>query len=226
MKNLTLTASIYQLSSTFYSYELECVLHECVGIYNRIRVRVFSNNEEQIRDGFIEYLKDGDYKNAHDPLGKYQFDKEVEDGLGRLDIRILPVNPYQGDNAFYTIECKRLDNRNVTGVSGLNAEYIKNGICRFVTNYYSSYYGCNAMFGFVVEEMDIAQNVSNINSLLSHEYLNQQEKKVFANAIQPLTYADYANGFAHSYISRHRREDGKEILLYHMLFDFSHSIEM
>jgi hypothetical protein len=225
MRDLTLTASIYQLSSTFYSYELECVLQECVGIYNQIRTRAFSNNEEQIRDGFIEYLKDDDYKNAHEPLDRYQFDKEIGDGLGRLDIRILPVSPYQGDKAFYTIECKRLDNRNVTGISGLNAEYIKNGICRFVTNYYSSFYGCNAMFGFVVEEMDIAQNVSYINSLLSHDYVNQQEKRVCANAIQPLMYADYANGYAYSYVSKHKKEDENEILLYHLLFDFSHSIE-
>ena len=146
-----LSASIYRFSTPFANYELECILQECVGVYNQIlsENKMFPNNEEEIRDGFIAYLKDADYKHAHEPLDRYQFDKEVADGSGRLDIRILPVSPYQGDKAFYSIECKRLDNRNVTGVSGLNAEYVKNGICRYVSNYYSSHYDSNAMFGFV-----------------------------------------------------------------------------
>ena len=227
MKDVSLSASAYQHSSTFSNYELECILQECVSVYNQIRSsnRLFPNNEELIRDGFIEYLKDDDYKNVHQPLDKYQFDKEVEEGLGRLDIRILPVNPYQGDKAFYSIECKRLDNRNTSGTTGLNAEYIKNGICRFVTNYYSSYHDCNAMFGFVVEEMDINQNINQINALLPNNYINQQNVTVNANATQPLMYIDFANGYPYSYISKHKHISNKELVLYHLMFDFSKNIQ-
>ena len=223
-----LSASIYRFSSTYSNNELECILRECVGVYNQILSdnRLFSNNEEEIRDGFIAYLKDEDYKHAHEPLDRYQFDKEIGDGSGRLDIRILPVNPYQGDKAFYSIECKRLDNNNVAGISGLNAEYIKNGICRYVTSYYSSYYNRNAMFGFVVESMDIAQNVGHINDLLPNDYVNQQDENVNANPIQPLTYVNIAYGYPYSYVSKHRIGDGNEITLYHLLFDFSQSIEV
>ncbi len=222
-----LSASIYQFSTTFANYELECILQECVGVYNQILSEntMFPNDEEKIRDGFMAYLKDDEYKHAHEPLDRYQFDKEVEDGSGRLDIRILPVNPYQGDKTFYSIECKRLDNKNVTGVSGLNAEYVKNGICRYVTNYYSSHYKVNAMFGFVVEEMDVAQNVRHINALLTVDYFRQQDESINADPIQALSYADFANGYSYAYVSKHRRVDGNELVLYHLMYDFSQNIQ-
>lgn len=223
-----LSASIYQFSSTYFNNELECILQECVGVYNQVisAHTIFKNDEEKIRDGFITYLKDEDYKHAHEPLDRYQFDKEVEDGSGRLDIRILPVNPYRGDNAFYSIECKRLDNKNVAGTSGLNAEYVKNGICRYVTSYYSSHNGSNAMFGFVVESMDIAQNVGHINALLSVDFYKRNKETINANPTQVLTYVDFAKGYQYSYVSRHRTVGGNEITLYHLLFDFSQNIQV
>lgn len=226
MINQPLSALNYQYSNTFSNHELECILYECVGIYNLItyQKKQFPNDEEKIRDGFLLYLKDDNYKNNHYPLNKYQFDKEVEDGLGRLDIRILPVNPYHGDKSFYSIECKRLDNKNVNGSFGLNAEYIKNGICRYVIDYYSSYYGTNVMFGFVVEQMNIAQNIDNINALLSDNYTNQQGITVNAKAIQHLQYCDFANGYPYSYISSHTHTSGKELVLYHLMFDLSNNI--
>ena len=225
---IELSASIYKFSTTFANYELECILQKCVGVYNQILSdnRTFPNDEEKIRDGFIDYLKDDEYKHTHEPLDRYQFDKEVEDGSGRLDIRILPVNPYQGDKAFYSIECKRLENKNVAGVSGLNAEYVKNGICRYVSNYYSSHFNTNAMFGFVVEEMDITRNVENINALLTIDYVRQPDEIVNAHPTQPLSYVDFANGYPYSYISKHLRMGGSELVLCHLMIDLSQNIQV
>ena len=112
MNNHILTASEFQFSSSFFDNELEKVLRECVGIYTEIinKKTTFPNDEEKIRNGFLVYLKDDNYKNTHSPLNNYHFDKEEDDSQGRVDIRILPVNPYQGDKAFYSIECKRLNN--------------------------------------------------------------------------------------------------------------------
>ena len=186
---------------------------------------MFKNDEETIRDGFMCYLKDDIYKNAHSPLDKYQFDKEVEDGKGRLDIRILNVNPYKGDKAFYSIECKRLDNNYKNGISGLNFKYIKDGMCRYISGYYSTYYDTNVMFGFVVEQMDITKNIDNINALLPVSFFNQQNELVNANTVQPLQYFDFANGYPFSYMSKHTHKSGKEITLYHLMFDFSNSIQ-
>ncbi|MBO6023832.1 MAG: hypothetical protein J6P83_03155 [Bacteroidales bacterium] len=226
MNNQSLSASAYQFSNTFFSFELESILCECVVIYNDIvnQQIKFPNDEEIIRDGFLRYLKDDNYKNGHFPLYNYHFDKEVKDGLGRLDIRILPLNPYCGDSAFYSIECKRLNNTNVNGSSGLNAEYIMNGICRYVIDYYSTHYDTNTMFGFVVEQMDIDKNINSINGLLPYDYINKQGMTVNANAKHPLQYFDFANGYPYSYISTHTHISGKEIVLYHLMFDFSNSI--
>lgn len=225
MKNNILSASNYQHSSTFCNHELECVLCECIGIYNTISsTERLPNDEELIRDAFLRYLKNDDYKNQHSPLDEFHFEKEVEDGLGRLDIQILPINPYRGDKAFYSIECKRLDSKNVSGATGLNSEYIKNGICRYVSNYYSTYYNTNAMFGFVVENIDIMDNISKINSLLRKSYTNQQGKKVKANVIQEMQYNNFAGAYPYSFISKHKHTSKKEIVLYHLMFDFSNII--
>lgn len=45
-----------------------------------------------------------------------------------------------------SIECKRID-----GTADLNKKYVKEGVARFVTQKYSSYYGRNVMLGFVVK---------------------------------------------------------------------------
>ena len=78
-------------------------------------------------------MKNSQYKHTHSPLNDFYFDKEVPEQDGRADIKVLTRNCFEDDDAYYIIECKRLDNINTTGIAGLNAEYIKNGICRFVT---------------------------------------------------------------------------------------------
>ncbi len=227
MNSSELSAKMFEPSSLFFEGELMGVLSECVNIHklfmeNKIQ---FPNDEEAIRDGFMIYLKDDDYKKRHYPLEYYQFDKEVEDNNGRLDIRILPVNPYKGDKAYYSIECKRIDNKNVNGKTGLNAEYIKNGVCRYVSGYYTSYFNANVMFGFVVASMDIAQNVDNINLLMSYDYINQQKVTVKTNVKQKMTYRELGDSYPYSYVSTHVCKSGNEITLYHLMFDFSQNIE-
>lgn len=227
MNSLRLSAETFESSSIFFEGELMSILSECVNIHKLIidRKMLFPNNEEAIRDGFMIYLEDDNYKKEHFPLGNYHFDKEVEDNKGRLDIRILPVNPYKGDKAYYSIECKRINNKNVTGKTGLNAEYIKNGICRYANGYYTSYYNANVMFGFVVTSMDISQNIDNINSLMSCDHINQQGIPVNAHATQRITYKELENAYPYSYVSTHICKSGKKLTLYHLMFDFSQNIE-
>ena len=227
MNSVELSAEIFGSTSIFFEGELMGILSECVNIYRHILCEklLLSNNEEAIRDVFMVYLKNDTYKEEHAPLNNYQFDKEIEDNKGRLDIRILPVNPYRGDKAYYSIECKRIDNKKVLGKTGLNAEYIKNGVCRYVYEYYTSYYNANVMFGFVVVPMDISRNVRNINSLLVYDFINQQGDSVNAHVKRNITYNDYVNSYPYSYVSEHTCESGKELTLYHLMFDFSQNIK-
>lgn len=100
----------------------------------------------------LKYLQDFDFK-VKNWIKEFEvWLRKSTENTGRVDIRILPTkDEYVNDRAYYIIECKRLNTTNPKGATGLNAEYVKNGICRFSTGYYSSYFGCSAMFGFLVE---------------------------------------------------------------------------
>ena len=225
---MDLNANKFDFSLTRRNTYFESILAKCVIVYDNIHSsnELIENNENKIRDKFLEYLQNINFKMAQE-LKHLKFDKEIPERTGRVDIRVLPTkDEYINDEAYYIIECKRLDSNNLTGDTGLNAEYVKNGVCRFVTDYYSSYFAYNAMFGFVVESVNIQTDiVDNINSMLTKDFTNAQGLQVNANATQVMQYEDFACGYPYSYISKHTHISGKEIDLYHLMFDLSKNIQ-
>ena len=223
-----LDASSFNYSQTRKDLYLEFVLTKCIIVYNTILNSGISlvNDENLIRDEFLKYLQDFDFK-VKNELRNLKFDKETVENTGRVDIRILPTkNEYVNDRAYYIIECKRLNTTNPKGTTGLNAEYVKNGICRFSTGYYSSYFGCSAMFGFLVEPVNTQKDiVNNINSMLNTNFIDAQGQSVNANAIQQMQYENFADGYSYSYVSKHTYCSGDELVLYHLMFDFSKNIQ-
>ena len=214
-------------SSSFYINEFEAILRGIIVCSQCINssVEKLPNNENEIRDiMLLKYLKNESFKKAHFNLANYHFDYETIENTGRADIRILPVNPYINDEAYYIIECKRLNNQNLTGITGLNAEYVKNGICRFVTGSYSSSFGINGMIGFVVENFDIDKNITHINSFLKQDLTNDRGKNVNAKPIQEITPINIGKDFNYCYASKHQASTQNEITLYHLMFDFSKQI--
>jgi len=117
------------------------------------------NNENAIRDILLEYLTDTQVRQNSCLIEGYRFDKEVDENEGRVDIKIIDKNDFEEHDAYYVIECKRLD-----GYSTLNKAYITDGINRFTTGYYSSYYGINGMIGFIVKKININTN-TNMNKI-------------------------------------------------------------
>lgn len=123
------------------------------------------NDENRIRSIMLEeYLKKK--KNSYG-MSDYRFELEVPENyagngyhVGRVDIRILLKSDFEKEDAYYIIECKRLD-----GTADLNKKYIKEGVARFVTEKYSSYYGRNIMLGFVVKKIDISANAQLIEGI-------------------------------------------------------------
>ena len=223
-----LDASSFDYSRTRKDSLFELVLTKCIIVYNTILNSGISlvNDENLIRDEFLKYLKDYDFK-VKNELKHLIFDKEIPEITGRVDIRILPTkDEYVNDSAHYIIECKRLNAANLKGLRGLNAEYVKNGICRFSTGYYSSYFGCNAMFGFLVEPVNTQKDiVNNINSMLNIDFINAQGQSVNANATQQMQHENFAGGYSYSYMSKHTHSSGNELTLYHLMFDFSNNIQ-
>ncbi len=84
-----------------------------------------------------------------------------------MDIRILLKSDFEKEDAYYVIECKRID-----GTSDLNKKYVKEGVARFVTQKYSSYYGRNIMLGFVVKKVNMSANAKLIEGIQNAD-LNQ-----------------------------------------------------
>ena len=179
---------------------------------------VVPNDENEIRNVLLDdYLNDDIIRNQTDLIW-YSFNKETPEQDGRVDIKVEFRNPFVSTKAYYIIECKRLDNKYVQGTSGLNAKYIKDGICRFVSKYYSTNCGVNAMIGFVVETMCIHSNTDNIKFLLQNKFTNCDTTKT----IQKETFIP---GFEFHYSSEHKDIDNKDFTLYHLMFNFSDNIK-
>lgn len=224
-----LDASSYEYSLKRYKENFKSILSGIITCYNRMLSSGFrhANDEKAIQLSLVNtYLKNDIIKEQIPPLSNYHFEAETIEKDGRADIKIIPVCPYLGDKAYYIIECKRIDNNNLQGISGLNAEYIKNGICRFVTGYYSSYYKVNGMIGFVVSEIDIHENsIIYINSLLNQELINDKKQIVSANPIEEISRIELLPDFKYSYKSKHKTISNNEIILYHLMLDFSNHIQ-
>lgn len=219
-----LDAKEFSFSYSFYKKEFEEILNGIIDCYNCIFTSKIQlpNNENGIRDFMLKnYLQVESFKRNHFNLANYHFDLETDENGGRADIRVLPVKPYVNSKAYYIIECKRLNNINKIGKTGLNSEYVKNGICRFVSEFYSSYFGLNGMIGFVVDDLITETNIENLNSFLDQNLINDKGFTVNSNPIQQISNFDLNENFKYSYISKHLSCNRKEIVLYHLMFDFS-----
>ena len=201
------------------THEFECILSKLTDCYKMMiasNTQIPLNDENEIRNILLlDYLKNPDVKRDLN-LNNYLFDRETSENCssGRVDIRIMPVNPFISDDAYYILECKRLDKKARRGVSGLNYKYINNGIQRFITGKYTSHYKTNAMIGFVIDSLDIHSNVEDINYLLENDF-----KEINTN--KSITKESFIDGFEFHYSSIHLTKDEQDLKLYHLMFDFA-----
>ncbi|GHT68727.1 hypothetical protein AGMMS50239_34400 [Bacteroidia bacterium] len=219
MSNQTLDATAFEYSISYFNTTFEDILAGIVVVYSCIiatKTKVPLNDENAIRDIFLskEYLKSIDFRKSNPPLDNYHFDKEISENQGRADIRVLQIKPYKDDDAYYVIECKRLDNENQNGKTGLNGKYISNGIARFTNERKYQFFNNTAgMIGFIVSEMDICNNVYCINQLLQNIFTG-------INTEKELTKKQITPDFEYSYYSNHKVGKSTKII-YHLMLDFS-----
>jgi len=217
----SLDASNFSGSFPFYDNEFEKILSKITNCYKLMKTEkvVLENDENKIRDIILlNYLKNDEIREKVDLL-EWHFEREAQEdhSVGRTDIKIISPNTFKKQEAYYILECKRLDNTNTTGTSGFNAKYIENGIDRFITKYYSSYYRVNGMIGFVVEDLKIEENVKKINTLLTTSFSSITTK-------QEITKDSFIDNFEYHYSSTHIDKDNDELKIYHLMFDFSKNI--
>ena len=218
----SLDASNFSGSILFYDNEFEKILSKITTCYQLMKTDkvVLENHENKIRDILLlNYLKNDEIREKVD-LIEWHFEREVQEdhSIGRTDIKVISPNTFKKQEAYYILECKRLDNTKTRGTSGLNAKYIKNGIDRFITKYYSSYYRVNGMIGFVVEDLKIDENVKNINILLATSFTSITTK-------QEITKDSFIDDFEYHYNSVHIDKDNDELKIYHLMFDLSENVQ-
>lgn len=217
----SLDASNFVGSIPFYEKQFEDILKKITACFQLMKNNHINlvNDENSIRDVIlINYLKDNQVRKDIGLL-QWHFEREIQENLsvGRTDIKVISLNTFIQQEAYYIIECKRINGTNVNGKTGLNAEYIKNGIGRFTSNYYSSYCRVNGMIGFVVDTLDIHENISNINALLVGSFISIETVNKLIN-----TY--FIQNFEYQYYSIHKTVEDIEIKIYHLMFDFAENI--
>ena len=222
MIDAVLNASGYGYNATNYTAEFQRVLCGVFACYTMMLKDniVVPNDENEIRNNLLfDYLKNDTIREETGLSGNFIFDREVpeDNTAGRTDIKVQTIQTFTKSDAYYIIECKRLNNENLKGTTGLNARYIENGIYRFVSKQYSTYHRVNAMIGFVVETMCIHSNTDNIKTLLQNNFTN-------CNTTKTLQRETFIPNFEYHYSSEHNDIDNVGFTLYHLMLDFSNNI--
>ncbi len=172
------------------------------------------NNENKIRNRlFKDYLTSNKIK-ASANLFPCRFECESAEidndynEVGYTDIKVLTQASLNTSDAYFIIECKRIDGRSV-----LNKKYISDGIMRFIdAKKYPSYYNLNGMLAFIVNDIDIDKNVGKINALLRSDFILANTE----DYLKPLNNQVYT--------SIHKTAKKKKLKLFHVMLDLSEII--
>ncbi|MEX2564496.1 MAG: hypothetical protein WD431_00975, partial [Cyclobacteriaceae bacterium] len=201
--------------------QFEVILGKITVCYKLMKkdVQELPNDENKIRDVLVnEYINNPNIKRKL-KLEYFVFPEVPETRTpGRTDIRIHSPNSFYNQAEYFIIECKRLDNINLNGSSGLNAQYIQQGICRFTSKHYTSYYRVNGMIGFIVEKIDISTNIHNINDLLINKFKE-------SNTTHTIIQDNFIEGFPDHFHSIHKDTDDRPFKIYHLMFDLHENIQ-
>ncbi|WP_407531946.1 hypothetical protein [Elizabethkingia meningoseptica] len=198
--------------SYYIDENFEFILTQIHSCYQKMLINIdkIENNENKIKNRlYKDYLND---QKVRDSLGLngYLFKTETAfinddyDEKGYSDIEVIDLKgSLKSTEAYYIIECKRLDDVNPHYKSSLNNKYISEGIQRFIEEKYPTHYRVNGMIAFIVKNIDIDKNSKHFTDLKKHLFIDK---------------------FEFSYRSKHKTLSNKQITLYHLMFDFSSKI--
>ena len=110
---------------------------------------LLKNNEDAITNKLAAlYLNAEPNAFRYEPQSSENYDGETDHYIGRTDIKVISGDYFRDAQAYFIVECKRID-----GGPDLNKKYISEGVSRFFipapSPKYSSYYRQNIMFGYV-----------------------------------------------------------------------------
>jgi len=168
--------------------------------------------EEYIRNIFLDkkYMLNRKFKREFG-VNNLEFKAEVGEPqkrkiIGFHDIQVMGVAQKllgeADEEIYFSIECKRLNN------AGQNSsKYVNDGIKRYVTSKYSEKMPVAGMIGFI--ENSCFNYSTEINKILEKH-----------KTIKTVQYLKSENQATNKYISKHKKGNINNILIYHFLLNF------
>lgn len=195
---------------TYYVDEnFEFILAQIHNCYKKMIVDNVSieNNENKIKNKLYKDYLNRQIIREELGLSEYLFKTETafidenynENGYSDLEVIDL-IGSKKSTDAYYIIECKRIDDVNPHYQNSLNNKYINEGINRFIEEKYPTHNNVNAMLGFVVKDIDIKNNCNHFADFKHYKFIED---------------------FEYSYRSNHITKTNKKITLYHLMLNFS-----
>lgn len=195
--------------SFYIDTNFEFILTQIYKCYKKMLIdyTFIENNENKIKNRlYKDYLSN---QIIREELGLTNFLFKTEtafisenyDEKGYSDIEIIDLKKsFKSTEAYYIIECKRLDNKNPSNKSSLYNAYINEGINRFIKETYPTHYKVNGMLGFFIGKADIHKQCNFFTDFIHYKFINP---------------------FDFSYRSNHITKSNQNIILYHLMLDFS-----
>ncbi|WP_114939634.1 hypothetical protein [Mucilaginibacter endophyticus] len=209
-----MNADIFQDSALIYDYEFNQIMDFVLQCYHlmlkKYQGKQIENNENKIRNRlYKDFLNSNQTRQLID-IFPCRFECECAEidtqykEIGYTDIKVLTTISLSNSDAYYIIECKRID-----GSRHLNNEYIKEGVFRFVDVLkYPSYNNVCGMIGFVVKEIDTDKNIQNLNEILIEVSSPAPLKLIEQSALG-------------RYTSIHTKTNNKPLKVSHLMLDYS-----
>ena len=170
------------------------------------------NHENKISNRLVERYLDMNFLGLRFILEKPEhYDDTTDTHEGRTDITVVSSDWLKNRDAYYIVECKRLD-----GKKSLNRKYVVDGISRFVISpspKYSSHYGKNIMLGYIVQAINISENASEIDDF-------QRELLIGVTISEMKSVCDDGKGFS-CYQCLYQADGDLNVELAHLFYDFS-----
>jgi hypothetical protein len=155
-------------SDTFPRDLIPRVLELVVETWYPFRKPVTTDHEVPITRRFKHALKQAkDFRRLPVRIEREPAEDDLATGeeLGRIDLKFLPAVSAL-EEIYFAFECKRL-NATIGGIRRtLAAEYVTEGMMRFVTGQYSSAVGSGGMIGYILDGVSdgaigaVGQNIS------------------------------------------------------------------
>ncbi|MCK5509333.1 MAG: hypothetical protein KAI50_12540 [Desulfobacterales bacterium] len=209
-----LNASVFKYSIGSHLDYIKIAYEFLIEAYQALAKKNYNackNNENKIRDDLVKIAKSKNKINF--PFRWITEFPDIENN-NRIDIDLATPQSLIDDSNAIKIECKIVgENKYIDTKKSFEGKTPTNGIMSFITGKYSPQMPLAGMIGFI-KAGEIHDKINRIKNRL------QNHKEIIT--VQNLSRYLIKDNFKYSYDSKHKRMNKlKDILIYHLFFDFT-----